>query len=96
MDLESINFPKFVKQGTPLCSETDPEIFYAEEQDISPSRHSAKYKYEREAKAICRKCDLQEACLQFALENHEQGIWGGTNESDRAKIRRLLRINRSR
>lgn len=41
------------------------------------------------AKAVCRACPVQNACLQFALEsNQEAGIWGGKDEDERRKLRR--------
>jgi WhiB family transcriptional regulator, redox-sensing transcriptional regulator len=39
------------------------------------------------AKAICNLCPVKEQCLNFALLHHEFGVWGGTNESDRAAMR---------
>jgi WhiB family redox-sensing transcriptional regulator len=41
------------------------------------------------AKAVCRSCPVQDSCLQFALEtNQEAGIWGGTTEVERRRVRR--------
>jgi hypothetical protein len=37
---------------------------------------------------ICRVCPVQEPCLQWALEHHETGIWGGTTERRRQELRR--------
>jgi len=32
----------------------------------------------REAKRVCRSCEVQAECLEYALENDERfGIWGG-------------------
>ncbi len=61
------------------CRNVDPEMFFSNENDI--------YLYGEEARAVCRICPLQTACLQFALDNDEQGIWGGTDERDRKAIR---------
>jgi len=93
MQFDNINFPEFTDDGVPLCAQTDPEIFYPAEvgEAYGTGNLKAHYKYEREAKAICRKCDLQEACLRFALENREQGIWGGTTENDRKRLRQILK-----
>jgi WhiB family redox-sensing transcriptional regulator len=39
------------------------------------------------AVAICRGCQVRLACLSFALERGERyGIWGGTNEKERARM----------
>ncbi|MDQ6615496.1 MAG: WhiB family transcriptional regulator [Actinomycetota bacterium] len=43
----------------------------------------------RAAKAVCRACQVRDACLQFALESRqESGIWGGTTEDEREGLRR--------
>ena len=41
------------------------------------------------AKRICLSCPVQAQCLRFALEtNQEAGIWGGTSEEERTKLRK--------
>jgi hypothetical protein len=35
---------------------------------------------------ICPGCDHAAACLKFALDNGEHGLWGGTSERRRRKI----------
>jgi WhiB family redox-sensing transcriptional regulator len=65
------------------CRDTDPELFFpigttgpAVEQIES-------------AKVVCYQCDAQSACLEFALAtNQESGIWGGTSEEERRKLRK--------
>lgn len=50
-------------------------------------------KAEERAKAKCRDCMVQQACLEFALSNNEQhGVWGGYTADERFKLssRRLL------
>jgi len=38
---------------------------------------------------VCEACPVQAACLQFALAtNQDSGIWGGSTEEDRRKLRR--------
>jgi hypothetical protein len=42
----------------------------------------------------CFSCDYRQRCLEYALKNPEvQGIWGGTNENQRLKIRRGLPVD---
>lgn len=54
------------EQGLP-CHTHDPELFFAE--------MPADVEY---AKALCRTCPLQAACLEGALERREPwGVWGG-------------------
>ncbi len=43
----------------------------------------------RTAKSVCRSCEVRETCLLYALEtNQDSGIWGGTSEDERRKLRR--------
>ena len=47
------------------------------------------------AKAVCRTCPVQAACLLFAFEtNQEAGIWGGKDEEERRRLRRIWRAGR--
>ena len=42
-----------------------------------------------DAKSACRRCDVTEACLQYALLHKEtHGIWGGLSYAERRKLRR--------
>lgn len=60
------------------CAETDPEAFYPEKGGSS-----------REAKAVCRACEVRTECLAYALEHDEKfGIWGGLSEHERRPLRR--------
>lgn len=40
------------------------------------------------ALALCADCPVRDACLAYALDNCEQGIWGGTGTEDRRLMRR--------
>ena len=44
-----------------------------------------------EAKAICSECPVTEQCLDFALANGCIGVWGGTTERQRRRLRRSQR-----
>ena len=45
------------------------------------------------AKRICAECPVQEACLEYALEQRiDHGVWGGTSERQR---RRTLKKRRA-
>ena len=49
------------------------------------------------AKAVCAGCDVRDRCLLFAFEtNQECGIWGGTTEDERRKLRRAWLARRRR
>lgn len=46
----------------------------------------------RQARAVCAICPVRELCLGYALNNPELvGIWGGTDEHERATIRKRVR-----
>jgi WhiB family redox-sensing transcriptional regulator len=60
------------------CREIGTEAFFPEKGE--PNGH---------AKAVCRSCEVRTACLAAALERDERfGIWGGTSEYERRKMRR--------
>ncbi|MER5495113.1 WhiB family transcriptional regulator [Streptomyces sp. LE64] len=61
-----------------LCAQTGAEFFFPEPGSSV-----------REAKRICRMCDLREACLRYALTHDERfGVWGGLSERERFALRR--------
>lgn len=66
-----------------LCRDTDPDLFFP-----VGSTGQALEQIEA-AKAVCRDCEAQAPCLEFALAtNQESGVWGGTSEEERRKLRR--------
>jgi WhiB family redox-sensing transcriptional regulator len=65
-------------QDEALCAETDPESFFPEKGGST-----------REAKRVCRSCEVRPECLDYALEHDERfGIWGGMSERERRRLRR--------
>lgn len=63
-----------------LCAKVDPDLFF-------PEKSSGKTA--QQAKAICGRCDARSDCLLYALTAGETfGIWGGTTESERRKLRK--------
>ena len=76
------DIPDFFGKGDPLCSKIDPDVFFPEPD--SPSLHSAV----RIAKEICNRCPYKTECLEWAVSRNEIGIWGGTTDIERRKIRR--------
>ena len=70
-------YPHF--DGTQACNNMDTEIFFPE--DNGPAAKA-------EAVHICSTCTSADKCLDYALHNDVQGIWAGTNEYERKKIRR--------
>jgi WhiB family redox-sensing transcriptional regulator len=66
------------------CAGEDLNMFFP---DTPNNRASA-------AKAVCKTCPVINDCLRFALENYEQGVWGGTTDNQRRHLRRGLGIER--
>ncbi len=65
------------------CRDTDPDLFFPV-GTTGPAIEQIE-----NAKAVCAQCEVRESCLEFALTtNQDSGIWGGTSEEERRKIRR--------
>jgi WhiB family transcriptional regulator, redox-sensing transcriptional regulator len=48
-----------------------------------------------EAKPICNQCPVTDECLEYAIANNERfGIWGGTSERERERLRATRPIER--
>lgn len=62
-----------------LCKK-NPDLFYPERRDKDQIAAAV---------AVCFKCPVRQPCLDQALATREQfGIWGGTTELERERIRR--------
>lgn len=71
------------------CRHTDANLFFP-----AGTTGSAGDQIEA-AKAVCRLCPVQDACLQFAFEtNQEAGVWGGRDEDERRRLRKVWRAGR--
>jgi WhiB family redox-sensing transcriptional regulator len=65
------------------CRDTSPELFFP-----VGTTGQALVQIEQ-AKAICRSCPAMTECLEYALStNQDSGVWGGTSEEERRKLRR--------
>jgi WhiB family redox-sensing transcriptional regulator len=65
-------------QDRALCAQTDPEAFFPEKGGST-----------REAKKVCRACEVRAECLEYALAHDERfGIWGGLSERERRRLKR--------
>lgn len=66
------------------CRDTSPTLFFP------VGTTGAALEQIEAAKAVCRRCDAQPRCLEFALAtNQESGVWGGTSEEERRKLRKV-------
>ena len=65
------------------CRDTSPDLFFPVGTTGQALIQIA------QAQAVCANCPVQDECLQFALAtNQDSGIWGGTTEEERRKLRR--------
>ncbi len=65
------------------CRDEDPELFFP-----IGTTGPALLQIE-EAKAVCRRCDVREQCLQWALDTgQDAGVWGGLSEDERRALKR--------
>lgn len=65
-------------QDRALCAQTDPEAFFPEKGGST-----------REAKQVCRGCEVRAQCLQYALSTEQRaGIWGGLSDRERRRLKR--------
>lgn len=74
------NLPEWHDQA--VCKGKDPDLWFLDRGDSSA-----------EAKAICAECPVEAECLDWALTRKEpRGIWGGTSERERRRIRQGLPV----
>ena len=65
------------------CRHTEPDLFFPV-GTTGPAIEQIE-----NAKAVCRSCDAQSLCLEYAIAtNQDSGIWGGTSEEERRKLRK--------
>ena len=68
---------EFEWMQTGACREEDPDLFFPERGGDFAA-----------PKEVCARCDVKDECLTYAMDNHIQfGIWGGTSERERRKLR---------
>jgi len=66
------------------CRDTNPDLFFPI-GTTGPAIEQIE-----QAKTVCAQCDAQSACLDFALlSNQDSGVWGGTSEDERRKLRKV-------
>ena len=73
------------------CLTADPELFFPISSSGPALRQVAR------AKAICARCEIEQACLGYALDAGPiQGVWGGMTEEERRPLRQRERRIRAR
>ena len=78
------DYPDF-QDGTPACSETDPEMWFTEGE-------KTQYAEVNLLKRICNGCEVKEVCLEYALHHSVMGYWAGTTPKERQRMRKRLGI----
>src|SRR3954454_4947945 len=65
------------------CLDEDPELFFPI-GNTGPALLQIE-----EAKAVCRRCEVMDTCLRWALESgQDAGVWGGLSEDERRALKR--------
>jgi len=69
------------------CRDSDTELFFPDHGDVPP-----------EAAALCQECEVRSQCLAYALGLGEdaRGVWAGTGERMRRRMRRTSGLRRDR
>jgi WhiB family redox-sensing transcriptional regulator len=73
------------------CRDEDPELFFPI-GNTGPALLQIE-----EARAVCRRCEVVDSCLAWALESgQDAGVWGGMSEVERRALKRRSARNRAR
>lgn len=80
--IEALAMGELAWQDYANCRGADADLFF-------PERGAST----RKAKSICGECQVQDQCLDFAIEVGEKfGIWGGMSERERRRVRRERQV----
>jgi WhiB family transcriptional regulator, redox-sensing transcriptional regulator len=79
-----MEFPNFSDKGVPLCATVEnPNMFNHEEHVFGAAQVI------EAAKEVCNTpCPYKDECLLWAMTHGETGVWGGTSERDRKRMKR--------
>ena len=65
------------------CLDEDPELFFPI-GNTGPAIAQIE-----EAKKVCRRCEVVDTCLKWAIESgQDAGVWGGLSEDERRALKR--------
>ena len=74
--MTSVYSPEWMNHAA--CRDIDIDVFFPMAQEGVDK-----------AAAVCRDCSVRQECLTFALENSDlSGVWGGTSNRQRVRLRR--------
>lgn len=64
------------------CLDEDPELFFPI-GNTDPA-----YRQIEKAKVVCRRCEVIETCLSWAMESRQDdGVWGGLSADERRALK---------
>jgi len=73
------------------CLTEDPELFFPI-GNTGPALAQID-----DAKRVCRRCNVREECLQWAIDaGQDHGVWGGMSEDERRAMKRRAAHSRLR
>jgi WhiB family redox-sensing transcriptional regulator len=73
-------------QDDAACADADPAIFFP----------SSETRGRKVAATFCYGCPVIQQCLTLAMtNNYPYGVWGGTTERDRRRLKRVFRNTRA-
>lgn len=78
--------PDLAKCASPKI---DPDIFFMDDK-MEDNYNAMKTEI---ARSICGTCELQKKCLDFALREDQEGVWGGTTTYERRVAKDRKRKN---
>jgi WhiB family redox-sensing transcriptional regulator len=90
-DLDSRSPTMVTWRNLAACIGEDPELFFPD-GNTSPALLQLE-----EAKAVCRRCEVAQTCLTWAIESgQDAGVWGGLSEDERRALNnRNARVRRA-
>jgi len=72
------------------CLGVNPELFFP---DGNAGRALLQIE---EAKTVCRRCEVAQTCLKWAMESgQDAGVWGGLSSEERRALKRRARVRRA-
>ena len=72
------------------CLDESPELFFPI-GNADPASHQI-----NKAKVICRRCEVADNCLRWAMHSHQDDdVWGGLSVDERRNKRRNARARRA-
>lgn len=62
--------------------------YHADDYAETREQQQERQHHNQIAVQLCKSCPLKEQCIEWAITHDEYGIWGGTFEGTRRKIRK--------